>query len=63
MRATVLVELSPTLDADEWARRHAGGEVPDRVPYGLDERSSVSALLMNSGPGECMRGVPRPGWN
>lgn len=33
---TVLVELSPTLDTDEWARRHARGEVPDRVPYGLD---------------------------
>lgn len=31
----VLVELSPTLDLEEWARRHACGEVPDRVPYGL----------------------------
>jgi glycosyltransferase involved in cell wall biosynthesis len=119
MRATALVELSPTLDADEWARRHAAGEVPDRVPYGLhrladegisvvvrrllrswpvvqfsrvcaklaggvrwtenalgrpspsvadvrlfwDERSSVSALLMNSGPGERTPVVTGVIWN
>lgn len=30
------VELGPSLDADEWGRRHAAGEVPDVVPYGLD---------------------------
>lgn len=36
MRQRVLVELSPTLDAGEWARLHATGQVPDRVPYGLD---------------------------
>jgi hypothetical protein len=36
MSPRVLVELSPTLDTDAWARRYAHGEVPDRVPYGLD---------------------------
>lgn len=36
MRPTVLVELSPSLDPDKWAERHARGEVADRVPYGLD---------------------------
>jgi glycosyltransferase involved in cell wall biosynthesis len=45
MNPTVLVELGPTLDVDEWARRHVRGEVPDRVPYGLhrlvDEGMSV----------------------
>lgn len=32
----VLVELSPGLDVTEWAQWHARGEVPDRVPYGLN---------------------------
>ena len=45
MSPTVLVELRPTLDVDKWAERHARGEVPDRVPYGLnrlaDEGMSV----------------------
>jgi glycosyltransferase involved in cell wall biosynthesis len=45
MSPTVLVELSPTLDVDKWVERHARGEVPDRVPYGLnrlaDEGMSV----------------------
>jgi glycosyltransferase involved in cell wall biosynthesis len=119
MTATALVELSPTLDADEWAMRHAAGEVPDRVPYGLhrladegisvlvrrplrswpvvqfsrvgaklsggvrwpenalgrpspsiadvrlfwDERSSISALLMDGGPGERTPVVTGVIWN
>jgi glycosyltransferase involved in cell wall biosynthesis len=36
MSPKVLVELHPTLDAPGWADRHARGEVPDRLPYGLD---------------------------
>lgn len=35
MSPTVLVELGPKLNVDEWARRYARGEVPDHVPYGL----------------------------
>jgi glycosyltransferase involved in cell wall biosynthesis len=45
MSPTVLVELGPTLDVAAWAGRHARGEVPDRIPYGLhrlaDEGMSV----------------------
>lgn len=32
----VLVELSPTLDMQQWPRLHAMGLVADRFPYGLD---------------------------
>lgn len=32
----VHVELSHDLHPDEWRRRHDRGEVPDRLPYGLD---------------------------
>jgi glycosyltransferase involved in cell wall biosynthesis len=32
----VLVELSPAIDGAGWAVQHAAGDVPDRVPYGLD---------------------------
>jgi glycosyltransferase involved in cell wall biosynthesis len=35
MSPTVLVELGSRVDVDEWTRRHARGEVADRVPYGL----------------------------
>jgi hypothetical protein len=35
MTSRVLVEVSPALDAADWARLHATGVVPDRVPYGL----------------------------
>jgi glycosyltransferase involved in cell wall biosynthesis len=36
----VWVELAPTLDSEDWSRRHARGEVPDRLPYGLDRLAS-----------------------
>ncbi len=32
----VLVELSPTMDAEKWSYLHGLGLVPDYVPYGLD---------------------------
>ena len=35
MNVRVLVEVSPSLDTQEWSRQHAMGMVPDRVPYGL----------------------------
>jgi glycosyltransferase involved in cell wall biosynthesis len=46
MTSTVLVELSPSLDADEWARRHASGEVPDRAPYGLDRLAEADLAVL-----------------
>lgn len=49
----VYVELSPRLHPDEWARRHADGEVPDHSPYGLDR-------LAHHGVEPVMR-VPRRG--
>lgn len=46
MTTKVLVELGPVIDTADWARRHAMGQVPDRVPYGLhrlaDEGMCVS---------------------
>lgn len=35
MISRVLVEVSPTVDAAQWARLNVAGIVPDRVPYGL----------------------------
>ena len=32
----VTVALTHDIEAGEWARRHAVGEVPDRAPYGMD---------------------------
>ncbi|WP_375492332.1 glycosyltransferase [uncultured Jatrophihabitans sp.] len=31
-----VIFYSADLDVDDWSSRHAGGEVPDRWPYGLD---------------------------
>jgi glycosyltransferase involved in cell wall biosynthesis len=31
----LLLEISPAVDVPAWQRRHARGEVPDRLPYGL----------------------------
>lgn len=42
----VLVELSPALDVAEWAQRHALGEVPDRVPYGLDRMADYGLAVL-----------------
>ena len=49
MNQRVLVELSPSLDAGEWARLHAAGQVPDRVPYGLHrlEDEGFSVVVRN----------------
>lgn len=33
----IWVEFGGTLDAGDWARRHARGEVPDEMPYGLHQ--------------------------
>lgn len=46
MSPRVLVELSPTLDMAEWARRHARGEVPDRVPYGLHRLADYGLAVL-----------------
>lgn len=35
MTSRVLVEVCPTLNTAHWARLHASGMVPDRIPYGL----------------------------
>ena len=42
----VLVELSPALDMAEWARLHARGEVPDRVPYGLNRLAGYGLAVL-----------------
>jgi len=42
----VLVELSPAVDVAEWARRHACGEVPDRVPYGLNRMADYGMVVL-----------------
>ena len=54
MSPTVLVELHPTLDVDKWAERHARGEAPDRVPYGLNR-------LADEGMSVLVRRPPRSG--
>lgn len=46
MRTRVLVELSPGLDVVEWGERYARGEVPDRVPYGLDRLADYGLTVL-----------------
>lgn len=46
MSPTVLVELSPSLDAGDWAVRYARGEVPDRAPYGLHRLADAGLSVL-----------------
>lgn len=46
MTLRVLVELSPSLKADEWARLHTEGVVPDRVPYGLNRLADAGFSIV-----------------
>ena len=55
---TVQVELSHTLDPDDWAARHARGEVPSRVPYGLEHLELLGFPLQLPPP---LRGAARQG--
>lgn len=41
----VRVRYSHALDPEEWARRHARGEVPDELPYGLDRLAGPGITL------------------
>jgi glycosyltransferase involved in cell wall biosynthesis len=45
-----LLALVHTLDPQDWARRHAAGEVPDAWPYGLD-RLAAAGVHLDPRPG------------
>ena len=44
------LRFSGNLDAADWARRHAAGEVPDRLPYGLDRLAIYGYRITASPP-------------
>lgn len=48
-RTNAHLEYPHTLDPDEWSRRHARGEVPSRLPYGLDLLEEHGVRLTVSG--------------
>jgi glycosyltransferase involved in cell wall biosynthesis len=49
---SVSIVYSGRLDAADWSRRHAAGEVPDALPYGLNrlEQHGVRALIAEPPP-------------
>ena len=58
--------LGGRLDTEDWRRRHAAGEVPDALPYGLDRLAHHgwtprphAAGWAASRPGQVVRGVTR----
>lgn len=65
------LEYAHTLDPTDWERRNARGEVPDRLPYGLDrlraggielsvsERSSARSGRVHRAAGRAARGLLR----
>ena len=49
----LFVELVHTLDPAEWQRRHAAGEVPNSLPYGLDRlQRHGHELVVRTAPGK-----------
>jgi len=48
------LQYSHTVDPAEWARRHELGQVPDRLPYGLDRMGDFGVSV-------AFRRLPRPG--
>ena len=47
----VLPVFGGALDVGDWRARHAGGEVPDAVPYGLDRLGAHGWELVDDAPG------------
>jgi glycosyltransferase involved in cell wall biosynthesis len=47
---TVQVLYGPHVDASAWSERHARGEVPDALPYGLDRLGALGLPVVSSAP-------------